>query len=432
MAEVILKLEDLKFDLNNPRISVSTTEEESLEKILGYKKGDMYSLCQEIIAQKGFLESPLIDCNNVVYDGNRRLTAIKILKNPALIPDQTFKHKIQKLHNAHTALIDNIAKKIKCQQEVDNTRIKAIVDSRHAPTSDGLRSIAWGAVEKARRQDPNSHTLEVYDFATSNGLEIIGDGYSTLDRIVKSKYFKDNFLVLFTAGNTVEFLKGLKKIYSKINDESFNTRTLHSVKNISDALSSLLNISTATAGGTFTTNPNQSAKPNVSSPSATPSPQPVKTKSTAGKQKTAERDFLIDKYNNLPDVKKHVKLNDIIVEIRKLKVCNFQIAVSFLFRTLIELSVDLYIANQKISITKDDQLRNKLLKAIDHIKANGGYESIIPAKDLLVLRDAFQNNKAAVSIMDLNSFVHSLTLPDEKSLKTQYTNIEPLLVILLS
>jgi len=154
--------------------------------------------------------------------------------------------------------------------------------------------------------------------------------------------------------------------------------------------------------------------------------------SKAGNKKSSDRDFLIDEYNKLPDVSDLRKINDIINELRKLKVSDFVFAVALLFRTLIENSVDVYMQKEKLPTPGNDSLCNKLVNAIKYIEKKGGYENFLRKKDLGVLRDAFQHNKAAVSITDLNSFVHSQAFPDEKALKTQYLNIEPLLALFLT
>lgn len=85
-----LKLRSLRFHPHNPRfpeLKPGSSEKQIIETLC--ERGDVMSLAKQI-AEKGWLRERLIvvqeGAKNIVYEGNRRLCALRILENPELAP----------------------------------------------------------------------------------------------------------------------------------------------------------------------------------------------------------------------------------------------------------------------------------------------------------------------------------------------------------
>src|SRR5208282_6080353 len=88
-----LKIADLLLDLENPRISKAGGQNDALQKILEDQDAKLVALADSIIENGGLnpmdrllvIKSPGNDGKYIVIEGNRRLAAIKILNNPAVL-----------------------------------------------------------------------------------------------------------------------------------------------------------------------------------------------------------------------------------------------------------------------------------------------------------------------------------------------------------
>ncbi len=89
-----MKVSDLAFDLNNPRLpefdlTESSTETEVIRLL--WEAMDVKELVMSVAACGFFSHEPLVvaqeEGKNVVIEGNRRLAAVKVLLNPALAED---------------------------------------------------------------------------------------------------------------------------------------------------------------------------------------------------------------------------------------------------------------------------------------------------------------------------------------------------------
>lgn len=98
-----ISVDDLLLDVGNARIRTGADQRDCIEKILA-KEDQMLTLIQDI-AENGLttmpiLIQPLDDGKWLVWDGNRRTTALKLLKNPERCPVEYLKPKIKKLQRS--------------------------------------------------------------------------------------------------------------------------------------------------------------------------------------------------------------------------------------------------------------------------------------------------------------------------------------------
>jgi hypothetical protein len=116
MAAKSLPIEDLRLDLNNPRIAEATSQREALQKIIDDQDAKLVALAESII-EDGLnpmdrflvIASPDEAGKYVVIEGNRRLTAIKVLRNPAVLTGMDVRASVQKRLEALAAAFDSTA-----------------------------------------------------------------------------------------------------------------------------------------------------------------------------------------------------------------------------------------------------------------------------------------------------------------------------------
>lgn len=141
------KIEDLLLDEGNYRFLEAGDQKACVQKIYNinpaYFKGLM-----EGIAEHDLGEPLLVYRNgkkNIVSDGNRRLSALKVLYNDDYAPTDAIKQHAKELRAAHT--ID--FKKIQAQVSEDKALVSLTVYERHS-TGTGATRVPWTAYAKAR------------------------------------------------------------------------------------------------------------------------------------------------------------------------------------------------------------------------------------------------------------------------------------------
>lgn len=168
----------LHFDHTNPRHGPLDAEKEIIAHLLKDEKADKIA---ESIANLGSV-SPLdilavveheeIAGHYVVLEGNRRLCALKILRDPRKAPTPALQRKIE----AYVASGRAIPKEL--EVAVFNSVDDAMpwIDMRHLGEQDGVGTRAWGTEAKSRQAtrrglvDPNRWALGVLEYATARGI----------------------------------------------------------------------------------------------------------------------------------------------------------------------------------------------------------------------------------------------------------------------
>ena len=146
-----LKVDELVLDNFNPRLPKSLHGEENEEKIVEYMLafGNITELMQSIV-ETGYSDAePLLvikDQNSekyVVIEGNRRLTALKLLNNP-----KTAKTKTSAINEIVESAAGKIPTTVPCIVYENRDEILDYLGYRHIT---GVKD--WGALEKANYLD---------------------------------------------------------------------------------------------------------------------------------------------------------------------------------------------------------------------------------------------------------------------------------------
>ncbi|CAA2154548.1 hypothetical protein MBRA_00222 [Methylobacterium brachiatum] len=252
MERLELPIGDLDLDLKNPRIDIVESEPEAINAIVlldfnhfcnmmesirdhGLDPGDSFY----VIAEGG-------EENYTVVDGNRRLAALKMLRNPEI-------SKRLEISAGQARRITNVSKTFdkKKHEHLDcvlfdsREQANSWILRRHGRGLDGEGRIPWGTLEIERFKQDGS-VLDVIDFVERN-LPDDAAGWpetkkklqrasSTLRRIIESKRGREWLGLTIEESNGIKIpfftlnpsaaLRILQKIFDDIKSKSINTRSL--------------------------------------------------------------------------------------------------------------------------------------------------------------------------------------------------------------
>ncbi len=141
---VNVPITDIKLDVGNPRIRDGHDEPDCISRIL--RKEDQLMALMADIAENGLTTMPIlvkpVDDKWVVMDGNRRVTALKLLNDVSLCPEERLKPSIQTLQQAHKG---NIPQSIDVLSSSNDEAIAKEVLSRHSGAQGGVGQLDWSA-----------------------------------------------------------------------------------------------------------------------------------------------------------------------------------------------------------------------------------------------------------------------------------------------
>lgn len=199
----------------------------------------MYALAKDVL-ENGILD-PLIVVSNDdkyhVYDGNRRLSTIKLLLSPNLSIDNTTRDRFQKLKESYPNDIDKISDNIPILVYEENVAMR-LISRRHKGEDEGRGTMPWSpeAQETGRRKSGEKEKYPRVGFInrylqSAQGLDIvkesITENYTTWDRILN---FMNDWLIV-KDGETTCILSeenldnSLLSIQAKIQSEKLTSRT---------------------------------------------------------------------------------------------------------------------------------------------------------------------------------------------------------------
>jgi hypothetical protein len=375
---------------------------------------------------------------NIVLEGNRRLTAYKLLINPDLAQDNTLKNFI-KSEKQNIDISDKF--ELECVLVEDREDAYRYIDRKHY---NGNNEVNWKDTERAhyskRRGSENplelikigiAKIVRELDLPEEMKEQVLGSGYvTTFYRIVTTTPAKREFKYsLDDTGNLIvgnkDFADKLKVIiYSVLNKKDIkgnpvDSRTLNKTEKIEEFIKSVDKEDTKKIDEEIKANTTENifGERTISvGPSATK--QKVLPKSNS-------RKYLIPMSCSLRI--KEVKINNIYRELRENLLLDetsnaVPNAVGVLFRVFLEISLDHYAKmNQKI-FKKDDSISQKIPWVVKSLE-DKGYDKII-FNNINKVGSAKKEN-TYLSIDNFHEYVHSTTTqPSSNELKTKWDNLQ--------
>lgn len=422
-----LKIEDLIFDVQNPRFENVNSQRNAIQKMIDDQKEKLFSLAEDIASQGlnpadriMVLKAEIDSAKYIVLEGNRRFAALKLLSNPRLLQSLTISQSLKNKFEGLISKFDPIAiELIECalcdsRQEADHWR-----KLRHTGENRGAGIVNWDGVATARFTGKDV-SLQALNFVRNHADLKIDDidkfPITNLGRLLGNPHVREVLGIRIRDGKLLselpvkEVAKGLKKVISDIQNQKINVndiRTKAQREKYIDKLSSS----------------DKPSKTEGTSPwyleSAEKAPQ-GKTKKS--KPQSTERKVLIPRDCIL--VIGDPRINAIYKELRTLNVEKFSNAISVLMRVFLEFTTDYYITDKKLlTLNLNDPrltLRMKVAAVANHLVSEGG----VPKNDLKGIRAAATNPSSPFSIDTLHSYVHSrYSQPKGKDLLIDWNNV---------
>ena len=432
-----LKVDDVLLDVENPRISRSGGQREALQKIIEDQDIKLVALA-ESIADDGLnpMDRLLVIKAEgeagkwTVIEGNRRLAALKILSNPAVLTGIEVRPLLQRRFEALAQNWGGATARIDCFELASRSDGAAWIKLRHTGENDGRGIVDWGGIASARFRG-NDPALQALDLVIQHGSltdeEKVGIEtrfpITTLDRLLSTPAVRAMMGLtiqdhkLLTALPAEEVIKPLARIVRDLANKSVTVTDLkkrdQQVAYIGKLGNDLPNLSKATT----TTRP-------VDGMAADDFKRKDKKKPQA--KLPALRRTLIPKECVLRVT--NTKISEIAKELRTLTLKDSPHAISVLFRVFLEQSVDDYLTRNGSgpNITTSSgktlfkTLKEKVTEAVGIMVVAG-----TPRKDLDGVSRGIGDPNNPLCAETLNNYVHSrFYSPTENALKVSWDNAQ--------
>lgn len=229
--EKIIKVTDIQLDQENPRFPPVNSQREAIDAML-LDQGEKVATLALDIYQNGLNPSVKLilfkDGKRFIDgDGNRRLTALKILETPSLA--DAFP-KVRKKIDMILKRPGAVPTEAGCVVFSDRTAARHWISVNHGGEQEGRGQINWNAEQKDRFERKPSIGLEALDLLTHKGLITSVDksqvNKSTLDRLLSYKEVKSDLSITkkgdhFNFGNVDHLRKAVLNLRGKAVDEVY-------------------------------------------------------------------------------------------------------------------------------------------------------------------------------------------------------------------
>lgn len=430
---------DLNINIENPRFEMVETQRDAIKTMIIDQGDKLLKLAEDIINEGLNPGDPIFvvkDKNEKkqynVLEGNRRITALKLLKRPELIPKKN-----KSLHDRFKKLSEDYLKtpieKIPCILFNKEKDAEHWIKLKHTGQNDGVGTVAWDAQQKARFDEQvkgtSSFAMQIIDFLQNESSvdpelkkKLSKLKSSSLQRLATDPDFRRVAGIeiindkVITRYKLSEVAKPLSKVANDLLRKDFTVKNIY-YKN--DRLKYL-----ETFKKTDLPDKTQKSSEFLELKSAM---SPIKTKPNNVKVKSKKSKPLISKRNTIIPKSTIIsinqpRVNNIYYELKNLDLREFENSGAIIFRVFIELSLDSYIEKYPIPGIKNSSTLARKLQSV---------ASDLQTKDILDKHKLKGANTAATmkdsifSINTFNAFVHNKDFhPYPEQLKKNWDNLE--------
>lgn len=367
----------------------------------------MLNLARDIVANAQVFEPPLVFPDGeqfVLFDGNRRMTCLKLLEKPRRAPTTELQDFFSEQRSKWRG---DFPSAIECQVETDRDRIDDILFRRHTGSQGGVGQSTWDDRMKS-------------NFINRTGM---GGGFNVADEIEKrltdagmlprKKIPRSNVNRLLSAEafrNRVGFT-GAKGKFEFTHDEPVVLRALRRIAedfaNRHKVLGDIWDVDGKRAyldqlegEGLLPTAANSVASKQASKPFE----RPVVARPTRIARPQTRTTLIPNTTYAIAWAGRIQRHRAIWEELQfHLKLADHPNAISVLFRVLVELATENYIEQTKLTtVAQNDNLARRVQKVAQHLKAHGKID-----QKYFQLLDKFPQHDQLLSADTLNRYVHS-------------------------
>ncbi|BDU15378.1 ParB N-terminal domain-containing protein [Lysobacter auxotrophicus] len=456
-------VENLLLDTHNARIRSGADQADCIARIL--RKPDQLIALAGDIAENGLSTTPILveptdKRRFIVWDGNRRVTALKLLNDPSLCPAASLRRRFEAIHQKHSQAIPA---RVDCLSSTSHDALVAEVVKRHSGALGGVGQLDWSAFLRTlfmtshEQSEPNQRAAHLFLWGEEHGVEVDDDfPITTITRFLS----KDNLTAIgfgYKDGHLVP-LHGVETgiaVVSKINTDFSKKTGTYSVDRVFNEKLQADYISEVRAVVGMPPPPRAGAPYSSSSGSAMPSPsrgnrtasgsapkaggtgdtpstspggppgdpKPSPRPGTPRKPTWDRSKLFRGRSLGFSIPSSNVKAYNIVVELGKLSPKDTPLAVAALFRMLVELSTAEYYRRHP-DVPARDGTHKKIAAVARHLHSAGKISEGLRDQVLQRTTEA----QGMLQYNTLNNYMHDVNAhPEFRSLNTLWDEIEPYL-----
>lgn len=432
-----IDLAALRVNRSNDRHGELDDEQTAINWLLSRHEAHMKNLARDIVSEKQVYEAPLVSKLRgkfVVFDGNRRVTCLKLLADPDRAPTETLRSFFR---SEAMRFSGDLPQSVLCQVESDRDIIDEILYRRHTGSQSGVGQSPWDDAAKhnfiartGKHSGPNVAEQIEQKLVEIGVIAAAGDlPRSVLNRLLSSEEFRNAVGLslkregLFYTHRPDSVASTLEKIADDLTQKRVVLGDLWDNAGKRRYLSELREAGQLPKPQEALAVPSSFAAPLPPRLKATPSVRPTSKDSTRTTLIPTDLDYAVRWCGD------NARQRDIWNELQHRLLLERHInAISVTFRVLLELSVDYYITTAKVDTYQSDSLSNKVEKAAMHMQSTG----LIDEKYRRELKK-FAHAEAIVSANTMNRYVHSATFsPSPKHLTALWDTMAKFIVCSLS
>jgi hypothetical protein len=441
MAARNLTIDDLKLDLQNPRIGAVSDQHAAMQAMVDEQGVKLANLAESIVDEAGLNPMDVLlvmkdeDGRYIVLEGNRRTLALKLLLNPSALTGLNLIPAVQKRVEAAAARFDrNTVEPVRCFEVATRSDAATWIDQRHRGEDEGRGIVRWSS-EAGSRFSKGDPALQALDFVRQHG-KLTEDEQkalskfplTTLDRLLSTPAvrkhigfeIKDNKLQ--TALPADEAIKPLKRIALDLAiGRNGKKTTVTELKLVGQQVEYIKKLEPADmpdltkAGADL-----RSIEDIPASEFKSKAPRTPRTKKPPTRLHIVPKGCPLNVTGN--------RIAEIYIELTTLRLATHRNAIAVLGRVFMELSVDHYLTANSIKLKynkggKDHykSLTDKVKEAVAHMTAAGA-----DADDFKGINRALSSPNDPLSIDLQNAYVHNRNLtPSENDLVIAWNNAQP-------
>jgi hypothetical protein len=420
----------------NPRFDMVGNQREAISQMIENQKEKLVRLSQDII-ENGVNPSDLVivtphqkfeDKFNVM-EGNRRVTALKLLNNPGLIPEKN-KSLLNKFKELSKVYKTKPLRELNCVIFKDEKEALKWIKLKHTGENEGIGVVGWDAQQKARFEErfegKSQYSLQVIDFLRKSDEfskelkpELSKVPISSLQRLVSDPDIRAVIGLETDDGKIISYLspeeltKPLTKIVKDLIKDKFTVKDIYYKDDRANYIETFKD-------SELPDKTSRTSKWEIITSTPPASPKPEETSRQKSKHLSTVRNTIIPKSCVI-----HInqnRINKIYRELKDIDLRYYINAAAITFRVFVELSVDSFIQEKKLKTNIDAKLVKKVQTVTDFLDKN----SYLTKQQLKPINTMVSSPNSLFSINTFNAYVHNKYFnPIANELKITWDNIEP-------